>query len=566
MMKIRIILVILLILSFIAHPTPANISHLGTPKVDQSPSIAKAELNISMPEIEFGNTLLATFGILNNNSQYMSNVSYSIYLFANVSNVPSEPFTGDNYRLLENSTTTGQVQKLIIDSLPPNAPPLFPGKYLIFLTTTLQNQPNVNATEHFQIFPHEGAIMDISFTDIVTRTKLVSPVSLSLNESKQIQVTLTNTGSGNALDIGFIIESINSPLTIESKVLSKGVQIPVLAPGKQISYLFTVTAPDYGIGEIQFSLIYNRTSGRTFETSPALDFHTLPEIRGYINVATTVKTGDYLDFVVTIYNPEVENFTTQFYLSSDYFSFSPTVTPLETLHPGSTQFKFNGITFTNGTQTVNLYMTFIDPQGNDQINIRLKPVDITVISAPLPKNPRTLSTILVLLYSLLGLAIAIFIISRRVRKFVLDKLLETTFIPDLSFDKKRVIVDGSNVAWEELDEHNKPQIDNILSAIGILKKYGFKEIVVVADAALRYQIKDPKDLDSQSRSGRIKVLPAKVDGDSFILRLARDLGALILTNDLYREYRDDFKWIDKRRIPYSILDGNFYLHPIYDLD
>ena len=53
---------------------------------------------------------------------------------------------------------------------------------------------------------------------------------------------------------------------------------------------------------------------------------------------------------------------------------------------------------------------------------------------------------------------------------------------------------------------------------------------------------------------------------SFILRLSRDTGALILTNDLYKEYRDEFDWIDKKRVPYSIINGELYLHPIYDDD
>ena len=54
--------------------------------------------------------------------------------------------------------------------------------------------------------------------------------------------------------------------------------------------------------------------------------------------------------------------------------------------------------------------------------------------------------------------------------------------------------------------------------------------------------------------------------DKFILRLSRDTGALILTNDLYKEYRDEFDWIDKKRVPYSIINGELYLHPIYDDD
>jgi hypothetical protein len=55
-----------------------------------------------------------------------------------------------------------------------------------------------------------------------------------------------------------------------------------------------------------------------------------------------------------------------------------------------------------------------------------------------------------------------------------------------------------------------------------------------------------------------------LDGDSFILRLSAQNGSLILTNDLFKEFREEFSWIDQRRVPYSILSGELYLHPIFE--
>jgi hypothetical protein len=138
--------------------------------------------------------------------------------------------------------------------------------------------------------------------------------------------------------------------------------------------------------------------------------------------------------------------------------------------------------------------------------------------------------------------------------------------PDLEFENNKVVVDGSNIAWEELSDSGKPKIENVIMAIETLEQYGFKDITVVADAALRYQIEDPHNLDERVKEGIIKVLPAKVDGDSFILRLSRSSGALILTNDLFKEYREEYRFIDQRRIPYSIINGTFYLHPLYETE
>ena len=52
-----------------------------------------------------------------------------------------------------------------------------------------------------------------------------------------------------------------------------------------------------------------------------------------------------------------------------------------------------------------------------------------------------------------------------------------------------------------------------------------------------------------------------MDGDKFILRIAEEEKAMIVSNDMFKEFRDTAPWIDERRIPYTILDGEVYLHP-----
>ncbi|MHA1224787.1 MAG: NYN domain-containing protein, partial [Candidatus Heimdallarchaeaceae archaeon] len=49
--------------------------------------------------------------------------------------------------------------------------------------------------------------------------------------------------------------------------------------------------------------------------------------------------------------------------------------------------------------------------------------------------------------------------------------------------------------------------------------------------------------------------------DKFILRLAEEENAMIVSNDLFKEFKEASPWIDQRRIPYTILDGEVYLHP-----
>ncbi len=146
-------------------------------------------------------------------------------------------------------------------------------------------------------------------------------------------------------------------------------------------------------------------------------------------------------------------------------------------------------------------------------------------------------------------------IARRVRT------TSSRIFPEVSYPLETVILDGSNIAWEEKSLSNKPQINNIEAMINRLSRANFKKIVTVADAALRYQIDEQKRLDRLVKEGAMKMLPARVDGDKFILRLAEEENAMIVSNDMFKEFRETAPWIDERRIPYTILDGEVYLHP-----
>ena len=146
-------------------------------------------------------------------------------------------------------------------------------------------------------------------------------------------------------------------------------------------------------------------------------------------------------------------------------------------------------------------------------------------------------------------------IARRVRT------TSSRIFPEISYPLETVILDGSNIAWEEKSHSNKPKINNIEAMINRLSRANFKKIVTVADAALRYQIDEQKRLDRLVKEGAMKMLPARVDGDKFILRLAEEENAMIVSNDMFKEFRESAPWIDERRIPYTILDGEVYLHP-----
>ena len=171
----------------------------------------------------------------------------------------------------------------------------------------------------------------------------------------------------------------------------------------------------------------------------------------------------------------------------------------------------------------------------------------------------------VVTYSLIfgAIGIGIFYFSRDMFKNIAKRVRgspERAF-PEVTYPLNKVILDGSNIAWEEKNSLDKPKISNIENMINRLSKVNFNKIITVADAALRYQIDNQKRLDKLVKEGAMKMLPARVDGDKFILRLAEEEKAMIVSNDMFKEFREMKTWIDQRRIPYTILENEVYLHP-----
>ena len=83
----------------------------------------------------------------------------------------------------------------------------------------------------------------------------------------------------------------------------------------------------------------------------------------------------------------------------------------------------------------------------------------------------------------------------------------------------------------------------------------------MADASLRHCIDDERTLRKLSKDGVVKLLAARIEADQVILRLSEETGAMIVSNDLFREWRPKIEWIDERRIPFSIIQNKVLLHP-----
>ena len=127
-------------------------------------------------------------------------------------------------------------------------------------------------------------------------------------------------------------------------------------------------------------------------------------------------------------------------------------------------------------------------------------------------------------------------------------------------ERKPVVVDGSNVAFEETTAAGKPKVAHLVAVRRELERLGFDPIIVIVDAAFHHQVDDPRQLESLIDDQVVRQAPAGTDADYFVLTTAGEERAVVVSNDLYRPYEHQFPWIRKRRIPLMIVDGHVELY------
>lgn len=108
--------------------------------------------------------------------------------------------------------------------------------------------------------------------------------------------------------------------------------------------------------------------------------------------------------------------------------------------------------------------------------------------------------------------------------------------------KKWAVVDGSNVMYWKGD---KPDVATVRAVVAALIK---AEMIpgVVFDANVGYKISDhymhDKELAALLRLpvDQVMVVPKGVPADPYVLQVARDYDATIVTNDRFRDWADDY--------------------------
>jgi hypothetical protein len=121
-------------------------------------------------------------------------------------------------------------------------------------------------------------------------------------------------------------------------------------------------------------------------------------------------------------------------------------------------------------------------------------------------------------------------------------------------DCSPIVVDASNVCLAERDQRGQGLLRNLLAVRALLRELGC-EPTLICDANLKYRIDDPDALQHLFARGEVLQVPAGTVADVYILDAAAQLGARVLSNDVYRSYQGRCPWIVERRVAFMVIDG-----------
>ncbi len=111
------------------------------------------------------------------------------------------------------------------------------------------------------------------------------------------------------------------------------------------------------------------------------------------------------------------------------------------------------------------------------------------------------------------------------------------------------VIDGNNVAFYLRPK--KAELGSLLVLIQRLQQVG--TVFTVVSSELKYRVDDPQTLQSHVSQQKILETPPHTDCDRFILELATQLDAYLVSNDQYKEYKSLYPTIIARRLPFMLV-------------
>jgi hypothetical protein len=125
-------------------------------------------------------------------------------------------------------------------------------------------------------------------------------------------------------------------------------------------------------------------------------------------------------------------------------------------------------------------------------------------------------------------------------------------------NREKAIIDGSNAVHLQAPQVRRPNIKNI-SAIASAVEASGREPIIVIDPSIRSVLAEAEEFERLMSDPRLMIVPEGQETARFVLETAQKLDAVIVSNNTYVEYYEDFPWIEQRRIPVAAVSGSVLL-------
>jgi len=120
--------------------------------------------------------------------------------------------------------------------------------------------------------------------------------------------------------------------------------------------------------------------------------------------------------------------------------------------------------------------------------------------------------------------------------------------------KEKAVIDGANAMYLQAPREPRPNIRNIFAIAQAVAMSG-RDPIIIVDPGIRPLIVDVDEFEKLLSDRRVTTVQSGEDLSRVVLETANKLNALIVSNNTYIDYYEDFPWIEERRISIAMVNG-----------
>ena len=127
-------------------------------------------------------------------------------------------------------------------------------------------------------------------------------------------------------------------------------------------------------------------------------------------------------------------------------------------------------------------------------------------------------------------------------------------------EKAILVVDLTNILNLDRDDNRKIKVENVINLYNAVVELGY-EPHMIGDASMRHYLNSADQYEDLKEKRIIRQSPAGTKADEWVLEVAKRENSKFLSNDLYRDYREEFgkEWIFDNRLTCIFVNGKFII-------